>query len=180
MKWKRERKRIYEQIKNTCLPIISTLLPPNTLVCKYLIITSKCKCSSISTTTLWCPIILTIAFFLWFAVHAHGRILFPPPPKNATLLGFFICNFPNLLIAPFFPLSSFPLSSLEADEVISQLVTVWSDMIRLLILAPMSQCTRGSVMPHHPTSRPGYRAAFRNHRPVLTGHWQPVPPADRL
>lgn len=105
MKWK--RKLIYKQIKNMCLPIISTLLPQNTLVCKYLIITSKCKCSSISTTTLWCPIILTIAFFLWFAVHAHGRILSPPPPKNATLLGFFICNFPNLLIAPSFPLCFF-------------------------------------------------------------------------
>lgn len=46
------------------------------------------------------------------------------PTKKCYFAGVFICNFPNLLIAPFFPLSSFPLSSLEADEVISQLVTV--------------------------------------------------------
>lgn len=106
MKWKRERKRIYKQIKNMCLPIISTLLPPNTLVCKYLIITSKCKCSSISTTTLWCPIILTIAFFLWFAVHAHGRILSPPPPKNSTLLGFLFVIFLIFWLHHFFLFST--------------------------------------------------------------------------
>lgn len=164
-----------------CLPIISALLHQNTLVCKYLIITSKSKCSSISTTTLWCPVILTIAFFLWFAVHAHGRILSSTPTKKCCFAGGFL--FVIFIIFRwhyFFLFASFPLSSLAADEVISQLVTVWSDMIRLLILAPMSQWSRGSVMPHHPTSRPGFRAAFRNHRPVLTGHWQPVPPTDRL